>query len=109
MPAEHRIGTRRLRAQMADVLEKVGRWGTPYVVERAGQPVAAVVPLDLYRRLVAGERRPAGRKVRTQGPPDGPYAALLALAGTMHARYSDVARHKQRHLAEIHAGRRRRP
>ena len=108
MATEHRIGTRRLRAQMADVLKRVGRSGTPYVVERAGEPVAVVVPLDLYRRLVAGGRRASGGPEGSEGPPGGPYAALLALAGTMHAAYSDVARHKQRHLAQIFAGHGRR-
>lgn len=42
MPTEQRIGIRRLRAQLADVLKRVGQSGTPYVVERAGEPIHVV-------------------------------------------------------------------
>ena len=37
---------------------------------------------------------------------EGPYASLLKSAGTAHSLCPDVARHKNRHLAEIYAAKR---
>ncbi len=37
---------------------------------------------------------------------EGPYASLLRSAGTAHSLAPDVARNKNKHLAEIYAGKR---
>jgi hypothetical protein len=38
-----------------------------------------------------------------EGPEEGPYASLLRSAGSAHALAPDVARNKNKHLAEIYA------
>lgn len=52
----------------------------------------------LDESLQDGERPAAG------AADEGPYASLLAIAGTAHSKYPDVSVHKNKHLAEIHAG-----
>jgi hypothetical protein len=39
-------------------------------------------------------------------PLEGPYASLLRSAGTAHSLFPDVSRNKNKHLAEIYAGKR---
>jgi hypothetical protein len=48
--------------------------------------------------LESEQRRAAG------AADEGPYASLLAIAGTAHSKYPDVSVNKNEHLAEIHAG-----
>lgn len=40
---------------------------------------------------------------------EGPYASLLKLAGTAHSRFPDVSANKNKHLAQIYAGKRDEP
>jgi prevent-host-death family protein len=47
------IGAREARTQFADLLGRVGYGGEIIVVERFGKPMAAMIPPELYRRLVA--------------------------------------------------------
>jgi hypothetical protein len=55
----------------------------------------------LTEALAADEQTPSARKT------EGPYAALLRSAGTAHGIAPDVARNKNKHLAEIYEGKRR--
>ena len=41
-----------------------------------------------------------------EGMDEGPYASLLKSAGAAHSLFPDVARNKNKHLADIHAGKR---
>ena len=61
-----RIGSREARNNFADLIGLVYYSGETIVVERSGKPVAAIIPFDLYERIVAeasidyplaGERR----------------------------------------------------
>ena len=45
------IGVRLLRATLRHVLEEVSRSGERYVIERQGEPLAALIPWDQYVML----------------------------------------------------------
>jgi hypothetical protein len=71
--------------------------------------------LEKARRLPPKARRElrdkldeslSSRGVDSEPEEEGPYAALLDLAGTAHAKDNDVARNKNMHLAHIYASRR---
>jgi prevent-host-death family protein len=47
------IGARDLRQKFAEILGKVGFGGDVAVVERSGKPMAAIIPIEMYRQLVA--------------------------------------------------------
>ena len=48
-----RIGARDLRQKFAEILGKVGFGGDVAVVERSGKPMAAIIPIEMYRQLIA--------------------------------------------------------
>ena len=54
---------------------------------------------DKLDESLGAEERPAAGTAD-----EGPYASLLQLAGTAHSKYPDVSVHKNKHLAEIYAG-----
>ena len=56
---------------------------------------------DRLTESLEGEERSA-----TEEAVEGPYASLLRSAGSAHALEADVARNKNKHLAEIYAPRR---
>ncbi|MBI2908971.1 MAG: type II toxin-antitoxin system Phd/YefM family antitoxin [Chloroflexi bacterium] len=45
---EKKIGAYEVRRQLGRVLREVAGEGNQYVVERNGEPVAAVVPIEIY-------------------------------------------------------------
>ncbi|MBI2955029.1 MAG: type II toxin-antitoxin system Phd/YefM family antitoxin [Chloroflexi bacterium] len=47
---EKKIGAFAVRRQFGKVLQEVIARGDSYVVERHGEPVAAVVPIEVYRQ-----------------------------------------------------------
>lgn len=47
------MGAREARAQFADLLGRVHYRGETVIVERSGRPMVAVIPVDLYERLIA--------------------------------------------------------
>lgn len=47
------IGARDLRQKFAEILGRVGFGGDVAVVERSGKPMAAIIPIEMYRQLVA--------------------------------------------------------
>ena len=47
---EKRIGAFEARRQLGKVLQEVVANGDRYLVERHGEPVAAVVPIEVYRQ-----------------------------------------------------------
>ena len=49
---EH-IGSRDARNNFADLLGRVGYGGQVLIVERSGTPLVAMIPLEMYERLVA--------------------------------------------------------
>jgi len=51
-----RISSKEARSRFADLVGSVHYGGEEIIVERSGRPVAAVIPVELYERLVA-ERR----------------------------------------------------
>jgi len=51
-----RISAKEARSRFADLVGSVHYGGEEIIVERSGRPVAAVIPVELYERLVA-ERR----------------------------------------------------
>ncbi len=53
MEATLHLGAREARAQFADILGRVHYNGETIVIERSGKPMAAVMPIELYERLVA--------------------------------------------------------
>jgi prevent-host-death family protein len=53
MSATQSIGAREARSQFADLLGRVHYGGETIIVERSGKPMAAVIPIELYERLIA--------------------------------------------------------
>lgn len=51
--ATHTLGAREARAQFADLLGRVYYGGETIIVERSGKPMAAVIPIEMYERLIA--------------------------------------------------------
>ena len=47
------IGARDLRQKISEVLGKVGFGGDVAVVEKSGKPMAAIIPIEMYQKLVA--------------------------------------------------------
>ena len=47
------IGARDLRQNFAEILGKVGFGGDVAVVEKSGKPMAAIIPIEMYQKLVA--------------------------------------------------------
>lgn len=47
------IGARDARQKFAEILGKVGFGGDVAVVERSGKPMAAIIPIEMYQKLVA--------------------------------------------------------
>ena len=65
-----RIGAREARNSFSDLLGRVGYGGEVVIVERSGKPLAVVMPVDLYERLVAEREERFGvvDRVRRQAP-----------------------------------------
>jgi prevent-host-death family protein len=53
MNATQSLGAREARSQFADLLGRVHYGGETIIVERSGKPMAAVIPFELYERLIA--------------------------------------------------------
>ncbi len=53
MQADLHLGAKEARAQFADLLGRVHYRGETVIVERSGKPMVAVIPIDLYERLIA--------------------------------------------------------
>lgn len=53
MPTAVYLGARDARSQFADLLGRVHYGGETIIVERSGKPMAAVIPIELYQRLIA--------------------------------------------------------
>ena len=51
-----RVSAREARNRFADLMGSVRYGGEEVIVERSGRPVAAVIPVEMYEKLVA-ERR----------------------------------------------------
>jgi prevent-host-death family protein len=49
-----RIGANRARLKFADVLNTVHHGGQVVVVEEAGRPRVAMIPMELYEQLMMG-------------------------------------------------------
>ena len=47
------IGARDVRQKFAEILGKVGFGGDIAVVERSGKQMAAIIPIEMYRQLIA--------------------------------------------------------
>lgn len=47
------IGARDLRQKISEILGKVGFGGDVAVVEKSGKPMAAIIPIEMYQKLVA--------------------------------------------------------
>jgi prevent-host-death family protein len=48
------MGAREARNNFADLLGRVHYSGQVVIVERAGRPMVAVIPIEMYEELVAG-------------------------------------------------------
>ncbi len=47
------IGAREARQRFADLLGRVGYGGEVAIIERSGKPMVALIPVEVYERLVA--------------------------------------------------------
>ena len=47
------LGAREARQRFADLLGRVGYGGEIAIVERSGKPMVAIIPVELYEKLVA--------------------------------------------------------
>lgn len=47
------MGAREARSNFADLLGRVHYSGEVVIVERAGRPMVAVIPVEMYERLIA--------------------------------------------------------
>lgn len=48
-----RMGAREARSSFADLLGSVHYGGQVVIIERSGKPMVAVIPVEMYERLVA--------------------------------------------------------
>lgn len=48
-----RVGSKEARQRLSDLLGQVHYGGQVVIIERAGKPMAALIPLEMYERLVA--------------------------------------------------------
>jgi prevent-host-death family protein len=48
-----RMGAREARNRFADLLGRVHYGGETVIVERSGKPMVAVIPVEMYERLIA--------------------------------------------------------
>lgn len=46
-----RVGAREARNHFADLLDQVRYSGDPVIIERAGKPVAAMIPMEMLERV----------------------------------------------------------
>ena len=51
--AQLRIGAREARSRFADLLGRVRYGGETVIVERSGKPMVAIIPVEMYERLIA--------------------------------------------------------
>jgi prevent-host-death family protein len=51
--ADLHLGAKEARAQFADLLGRVHYRGETVIVERSGKPMVAVIPIELYEKIVA--------------------------------------------------------
>ena len=58
------ISTTELRAEIKRVINEVGYGQTPYIVEKFGEPLAALISMDDYRLLVAIKEQEATASLR---------------------------------------------
>jgi prevent-host-death family protein len=49
-----RVGAREARQRFSELVGRVHYGGETVILESSGKPMAAVVPLEVYNRLVAG-------------------------------------------------------
>jgi prevent-host-death family protein len=49
-----RIGAAQAKAHLSDLMVRVARTGEPFLIERRGKPVAALVSVDDLERLEQG-------------------------------------------------------
>jgi prevent-host-death family protein len=47
------VGAREARRRFADLLGRVGYGGEVAIVERSGKPMVAIIPLEVYEKLIA--------------------------------------------------------
>jgi prevent-host-death family protein len=74
------IGARDLRQRLAEILGKVGFGGDVAVVERSGKPMAAIIPIEMYRQLIAErEARFAVIREIQENAPDLPEDKIEAI------------------------------
>ena len=50
--AKH-VSAREARNRFADIMGSIRYGGEEVIVERSGRPMAALIPVDIYERLVA--------------------------------------------------------
>jgi prevent-host-death family protein len=64
------IGAREARAQFADLLGQVHYGGETVIIERAGKPMAALVPLEVVEQYLAARERlfAVVDEIRNQAP-----------------------------------------
>jgi prevent-host-death family protein len=74
-----RLGAREARAQFADLLGQVHYSNETVIIERAGKPMAALVPLEVVEQYVAARERffAVVDKIRSQSP-DAPQEEVEA-------------------------------
>jgi prevent-host-death family protein len=58
------ISTSKLRAEIKRVINEVGYGCTPYIVEKFGEPLAALICMDDYRLLIAAKQEQAAMSLR---------------------------------------------
>jgi prevent-host-death family protein len=73
------VGAREARAQFADLLGQVHYGNQTVIIERAGKPMAALVPLEVVEQYVAARERffAVVDEIRSQAP-DVPEAEVEA-------------------------------
>jgi prevent-host-death family protein len=47
------MGAREARSKFADILGRVHYGGEVIIIERSGKPMAAMIPVELFERLIA--------------------------------------------------------
>lgn len=91
---KNRMGSRQARQSFSNLLGRVHYGGEEVIVERAGKPMAAVIPVDVYERMVTERNAPARKgEHHPQVARDDMWAVLGDLTGTVEAPSDGADQH----------------
>jgi len=79
------IGARDARQRFSELLGRVGYGGEEVIIERSGKPMVAVIPIEVYRQLIAERegRSDAVARIQKKQPKVSPAKVERDVADTV--------------------------